>query len=158
MSTAFLNIRSNEIGGGGTLVSKIFHMYSRYAESQGWRIESDPGASSAGPLNDVIAVIVGPKAFAKLRNESGVHRVQWVPLEEQGQVLTTEIWVAVASERDGLTDTDACTERSETIRTYNFPLNRLTDHRIGLIFKLDLILDGKLGVIIDAVEGHGGGR
>jgi len=210
-------------------------MYSRYGESQGWKIEvTSASESSVGGLKEVIALVGGDNVYSKLKYESGVHRVQRVPVtEQQGRVHTSAITVAVLPEaeevdvkieaKDLRIDTFCSSgpggqsvnttysavrithlptntvvschdeksqiknrekgmrvlrarlyeiemekqqealakerkamvksgDRSEKIRTYNFPQNRLTDHRIGFtIHQLDAVMDGKLQPLIEAL-------
>src|SRR6516225_3537121 len=231
-----LEIRAGTGGDEATLfASEIFRMYSRYAETQGWRIEVTSASESAvGGLKEVIALVSGNKVYSKLKYESGVHRVQRVPeTEQQGRVHTSAITVAVLPEADEVEinidpkdlriDTFCSSgpggqsvnttysavrithlptglvvscqdeksqiknrakglrvlrsrlyelelekqqekigaerrsmvgtgDRSEKIRTYNFPQNRVTDHRIGLtIHQLDRIMDGKIDDVIEAL-------
>ncbi len=231
-----LEVRAGTGGDEATLfASEIFRMYSRYAEGQGWRVEvTSTSESSIGGLKEVIALVSGDKVYSKLKYESGVHRVQRVPVtEQQGRVHTSAITVAVLPEADEVeVEIDAkdiridtfCSsgpggqsvnttysavrithlptnlvvscqdeksqiknkakalrvlrsrlyeiklekqqeqlgaerrgmvgsgDRSEKIRTYNFPQNRVTDHRIGLtLHQLDLVMDGRLDAIIDAL-------
>ena len=77
-------------------------MYSRYAESQGWKVEvMESSPSSIGGLKDVVAAIQGHKVYSKLKYESGVHRVQRVPATEtQGRIHTSAATVAVLPEAD----------------------------------------------------------
>jgi peptide chain release factor 1 len=77
-------------------------MYSRYAESQKWKIEVMSSSESAvGGLKEVIALVNGNRVYSKLRYESGGHRVQRVPVtEQQGRVHTSAITVAVLPEAD----------------------------------------------------------
>jgi peptide chain release factor 1 len=217
---------------------ELFRMYSRYAESQGWRVEvlaSSP--SSLGGLKDIVAAIQGDKVYSKLKYESGVHRVQRVPeTEQQGRIHTSAATVAVLPEADEIdikiepkdlrVDTFCSSgpggqsvnttysavrithiptgmvvsqqdeksqiknrakamrvlrtrlfemeqekqhaaiaaerrgqiktgDRSEKIRTYNFPQNRVTDHRIGLtLHQLTDVMDGKLGPLVDGLMTH----
>ena len=80
----------------------LFRMYSRYAESQSWKVEvMESSPSSLGGLKDVVAAIQGNKVYSKLKYESGVHRVQRVPATEtQGRIHTSDATVAVLPEAD----------------------------------------------------------
>jgi peptide chain release factor 1 len=82
----------------------IFRMYSRYAESQGWKVEIlESSPSSMGGMKEVIAAIQGNKVYSKLKYESGVHRVQRVPATEtQGRIHTSAATVAVLPEADDI--------------------------------------------------------
>ena len=79
-----LEIRAGTGGDEATLfAAEIFRMYSRYAETQGWKMEiTSSSDSSVGGLKEVIALVSGNKVFSKLKYESGVHRVQRVPVTE----------------------------------------------------------------------------
>jgi peptide chain release factor 1 len=83
---------------------ELFRMYSRYAESQKWKVEIlESSPSSLGGLKEVVASIQGQKVYSKLKYESGVHRVQRVPTtEQQGRVHTSAATVAVLPEADDI--------------------------------------------------------
>ena len=98
-----LEIRAGTGGDEAALfAAELFRMYSRYAESQKWRVEVlESSPSSLGGLKDIIAAIQGDKVYSKLKYESGVHRVQRVPATEtQGRVHTSAATVAVLPEAD----------------------------------------------------------
>ena len=98
-----LEIRAGTGGDEATLfAAEVFRMYSRYAETQNWRMEiTNTSESAVGGLKEVIALVSGNKVFSKLKYESGVHRVQRVPqTEQQGRVHTSAITVAVLPEAD----------------------------------------------------------
>ncbi|NMA71455.1 MAG: peptide chain release factor 1, partial [Firmicutes bacterium] len=227
-------------GAGGEeaalFAADLLRMYTRYAERQGWRVElmsSTP--TELGGFKEVIVQLSGRGAYSQLKFESGVHRVQRVPITESGgRIHTSTATVAVlpeAEEVDVVIDpqdlridifrasghggqsvntTDSAVrithlptglvvtcqdersqlknkekalrvlrarlldrarreqaaqlaesrrsqvgtgERSERIRTYNFPQGRVTDHRFGLtLYKLEAVLDGELDELIEAAR------
>jgi peptide chain release factor 1 len=98
-----LEIRAGTGGDEATLFAdEMFRMYSRYAETQGWKVEVlSTSESSVGGLKEVIAIIEGKRVFSQLKYESGVHRVQRVPAtEQQGRVHTSAVTVAVLPEAE----------------------------------------------------------
>jgi peptide chain release factor 1 len=234
---AMLEIRAGTGGDeAGLFAADLFRMYEKYASEQGWKVETvSMSASDVGGFKEVIANIKGTGVFAKLKFESGVHRVQRVPVTESGgRIHTSAATVAVLPEPDEVdvqidpndlkidiyrasgaggqhvNTTDSAVrlthlpsglvviqqdqrsqhknkdkamqvlrtrlydlkraeahgaeaearkamvgsgDRSERIRTYNFPQGRVTDHRIGLtLHKLDEVLAGPgLGELVDAL-------
>jgi peptide chain release factor 1 len=234
---AMLEIRAGTGGDEAALfAADLYRMYERYAAEQGWKVEPvSMNASDIGGFKEIVATISGQGVFAKLKFESGVHRVQRVPVTESGgRIHTSAATVAVLPEpsevdveiADGdikidiyrasgaggqhVNTTDSAVrlthlptglvviqqdqrsqhknkdkamqvlrtrlydlkraeaqgaeaearkamvgsgDRSERIRTYNFPQGRVTDHRIGLTLqKLPQILEGPaLGELIDAL-------
>jgi peptide chain release factor 1 len=235
-----LEIRAGTGGDEAALFAgNLFRMYERYAANQGWKVEIVTASDGAmGGYKEVVAEINGRGAFAKLKYESGVHRVQRVPdTEASGRIHTSTATVAVlpeaqevdaeiddgdlkidtlrssgaggqhvnktesavrithlpsgivvmmqedrsqhrnrykamavlrtrlydlnrqkqdsarAAERRGQVGTG---DRSERIRTYNYPQARVSDHRINLtLYKLPQIMEGEaLGEIIDALVAH----
>jgi peptide chain release factor 1 len=98
-----LEIRAGTGGDEATLfVAEIFRMYTRYAESQRWKVEVlSASESSAGGMKEIIAIIEGKRVFSQLKYESGVHRVQRVPAtEQQGRVHTSAVTVAILPEAE----------------------------------------------------------
>jgi len=96
-----LEIRAGTGGDEATLfAAEMFRMYTRYAETQGWKVEVlSTSESSVGGLKEVIAIIEGQRVYSRLKYESGVHRVQRVPAtEQQGRVHTSAVTVAVLPE------------------------------------------------------------
>lgn len=99
----FLEIRSGTGGEEAALfAADLFRMYSRYAETQGWKIEIvSLSEASAGGIKEVIALVSGDQVYSRLRFEGGVHRVQRVPAtESQGRIHTSAATVAVLPEAD----------------------------------------------------------
>lgn len=99
----FLEIRAGTGGDEAALFAgDLFRMYSRFAESMGWRVEvmsSNP--SEIGGFKEIIALISGEQVYSKLKYESGVHRVQRVPeTETQGRIHTSAVTVAILPEAD----------------------------------------------------------
>ena len=234
---AMLEIRGGTGGDEAALfAADLYRMYERYAAEQGWRVEMvSANVSDIGGFKEVVANIAGNGVFAKLKFESGVHRVQRVPVTESGgRIHTSAATVAVLPEPDEVdvsiedkdlkidiyrasgaggqhvNTTDSAVrithlpsglvvicqdersqhknkakamqvlrarlyekmrdeaqgveaearkamvgsgDRSERIRTYNFPQGRVTDHRINLtLHRLPEVLEGTgLGEMIDAL-------
>ena len=204
---AILEIRAGAGGDEAALFGAVlFEMYRKYAALHGWRFEVlELSENDLGGIKEGIAQISGKGVFAKLKFESGVHRVQRVPqTEASGRVHTSTATVAVlpemeetdieinekdlkidvyrasgaggqhvnktmtilrariyeqkslaiqathAAERKSQVGTG---DRSERIRTYNFPQGRVSDHRIELtLYKIDDVLNGAgLDEFIDAL-------
>ncbi len=235
---AMIEIRPGTGGDEAALFAgDLLRMYQRFAEGQGWKFEIiEENATELGGIKEVVAHIKGEGVFARLKYESGVHRVQRVPTTESGgRVHTSAATVAVLPEAEDVdiqidagdlridtmrasgsggqhvNTTDSAVrithipsgivvvsseksqhrnreiamqvlkarlfdaerqrvegaraadrkaqvgsgDRSERIRTYNFPQGRMTDHRIGLtLYKLDQVMQGDLDEIIDALTAH----
>ncbi len=232
-----LEIRAGTGGDEAALFAgDLLRMYTRYAERQGWQIETmSANDSELGGFREVILRLVGENVYAKLKFESGAHRVQRIPVtESQGRIHTSACTVAVLAEADELAEIQINSDdlridtfrasgaggqhvnktesairithlrtglvvecqdersqhrnkdkamkvlaarlkdkyaqeahakeasqrkslvgsgdRSERIRTYNFPQGRMTDHRINLtLYKLDHIMDGDISDMIDGL-------
>jgi peptide chain release factor 1 len=98
-----LEIRAGTGGDEATLfAAEMFRMYTRYAETQRWKVEVlSTSESGAGGLKEVIAIIEGDRVYSRLKYESGVHRVQRVPeTEQQGRKHTSAVTVAVLPEAE----------------------------------------------------------
>lgn len=232
----FLEIRAGTGGDEAALfAAELFRMYTRYAENHRWHVEiMSSSPTGIGGLKEVIAAIEGKGAYRRLKFESGVHRVQRVPVTEAGgRIHTSAVTVAVLPEAEevditidpsdlridtfcssgpggqGVNTTHSAVrithvptgtvvscqdersqlknrtkamrvlrarlleveqnrqeaemakarksqvgtgDRSEKIRTYNFPQNRVTDHRIGLtLHRLTQVLEGDLDEMFDAL-------
>ena len=101
--SVLIEIRAGTGGDEAALfAAELFRMYSRYAETQGWKVEVlESSPSSLGGMKEVVAAIQGSKVYSKLKYESGVHRVQRVPAtEQQGRIHTSAATVAVLPEAD----------------------------------------------------------
>jgi peptide chain release factor 1 len=237
--SVILEIRAGTGGDESALFAgDLFRMYSRFAEVNRWRVEViSASESERGGFKEIVASVEGAGVYAKLKYESGTHRVQRVPeTEAQGRIHTSACTVAIMPEAEDIdidinpadlkidvyrssgaggqhvntTDSAvrithlptgvvvACQEersqiknrskamkvlksrildsmlseqnaklaadrkqqvgsgdRSERIRTYNFPQGRMTDHRIGLtLYRLEAIMEGDIGEIADALRTH----
>jgi peptide chain release factor 1 len=100
-----VEIRAGTGGDEASLFAgELFRMYSRYAETQNWKVEVlESSASSIGGTKEIVAAIQGNKVYSKLKYESGVHRVQRVPAtEQQGRIHTSAATVAVLPEADDI--------------------------------------------------------
>ncbi len=232
---AMIEIRPGTGGEEAALFAgDLLRMYQRYAEAQGWGFDIiEHQATELGGVKEVVAHVTGSGVFARLKFESGVHRVQRVPATESGgRIHTSAATVAVLPEAEDVdiqidpaelridtmrssgaggqhvNTTDSAVrithlptgivvtsseksqhrnrekamqvlkarlfdrerqraaeerasdrraqvgsgDRSERIRTYNFPQGRLTDHRIGLtLYKLDQVMAGELDEVIEAL-------
>jgi peptide chain release factor 1 len=232
---AILEIRPGTGGDEAALFAgDLLRMYLRYAEAQGWKTEMlDENPAELGGYKEAVVAIRGKGVFAKLKFESGVHRVQRVPVTEaSGRIHTSAATVAVLPEAEEIdidipagdiridtmrasgaggqhvnttdsavrithlptgivvtsseksqhqnraramavlraklydmerqqADADRAAtrkgqvgsgDRSERIRTYNFPQGRVTDHRIGLtLYRLDEVMAGDLSEVTDAL-------
>ncbi len=99
----FLEIRAGTGGDEAALfVGDLFRMYSRFAESMGWKVETMSSSPlGIGGFKEIIAMISGDQVYSKLKYESGVHRVQRVPeTETQGRIHTSAVTVAILPEAD----------------------------------------------------------
>ena len=101
--SVIVEIRAGTGGDEAALFAgELFRMYSRYAETLGWKVEVlESSPSNLGGLKEIVAAIQGHKVYSKLKYESGVHRVQRVPATEtQGRIHTSAATVAVLPEAD----------------------------------------------------------
>jgi peptide chain release factor 1 len=234
-----LEVRAGTGGDEAALfAAELVRMYSRYAESQSWKVEVlSSHLTGVGGVKEAILGIEGRGAYSRLKFESGVHRVQRVPVtESSGRIHTSTVTVAVLPEAEevevqidpkelridvfrstgpggqSVNTTDSAVrithlptgmvvscqdeksqhknrakalkvlrarllelaraekeaeisqarrlqvgtgDRSERIRTYNFPQGRVTDHRIGLtLHSLQRILEGELAELIGPLSAH----
>jgi peptide chain release factor 1 len=234
-SNLYLEVRAGTGGDEAAIFAgDLFRMYTRYAETQGWQVEIvSQSLGEHGGYKEIISRLVGKGAYARLKFESGAHRVQRVPeTESQGRIHTSACTVAVMPEADEVEEIDISPsdlridtyrasgaggqhvnktdsavrithlptgivvecqdersqhknkaramsllksrmlsaeqerhqaeqaqqrkslvgsgDRSERIRTYNYPQGRVSDHRINLtLYKLDTIIQGDLDQVID---------
>ena len=105
----FLEVRAGTGGDEAAIFAgDLFRMYTRYAESQGWRVEIlSASAGEHGGYKEVIARVEGKGVFSKLKFESGTHRVQRVPeTEAQGRIHTSAATVAILPEMDEIEDVE----------------------------------------------------
>ena len=103
----YLEVRAGTGGDEAAIFAgDLFRMYSRYAETQGWRVEVESAnAGEHGGYKEVVARVEGDGAYAKLKYESGTHRVQRVPAtESQGRIHTSAATVAIIPEADDVED------------------------------------------------------
>jgi len=101
--SVLIEIRAGTGGDEAALfAAELFRMYSRYAQTQRWKVEVlESSPSSLGGMKEVVAAIQGNKVYSRLKYESGVHRVQRVPAtEQQGRIHTSAATVAVLPEAD----------------------------------------------------------
>ncbi|HZV90047.1 MAG TPA: peptide chain release factor 1 [Candidatus Binatus sp.] len=101
--SVIVEIRAGTGGDEAALFAgELFRMYSRYAETLGWKVEVlESSPSNLGGVKEIVAAIQGHKVYSKLKYESGVHRVQRVPATEtQGRIHTSAATVAVLPEAD----------------------------------------------------------
>jgi peptide chain release factor 1 len=101
--SVIVEIRAGTGGDEAALfAAELFRMYSRYAETVGWKVEVlESSPSNIGGMKEIVAAIQGNKVYSKLKYESGVHRVQRVPATEtQGRIHTSAATVAVLPEAD----------------------------------------------------------
>ena len=167
-------------GGAGGDEANIFagdlmRMYLRYADKQGWQSQIlSKTDCEAGGVSEVIISIKGDSIYSKLKYESGVHRVQRVPQTESQcteersqlqnkeralQILKAKLYdIETQKQMQEITDLRRSQvgtgDRSERIRTYNFPQGRLTDHRIGQNLNVWTVIDGDLDELINLLMEH----
>jgi peptide chain release factor 1 len=111
-----LEIRAGTGGEEASLfAAALFRMYSRYAEAQGWRVETlSANATGLGGFKEIIALIEGQGAYSKLKFEGGVHRVQRVPVTEaSGRIHTSAVTVAVLPEAE---DVEVAIDETKELR------------------------------------------
>ncbi|MBI3353611.1 MAG: peptide chain release factor 1, partial [Nitrospirae bacterium] len=99
----FLEIRAGAGGDeAGLFAAELFRMYSRYAEKKRWKVEIlDSNSTGVGGFKEIIALVEGKGAYSRLKYESGVHRVQRIPVTETGgRIHTSTVTVAVMPEAE----------------------------------------------------------
>src|SRR2546427_192986 len=147
----------------GLFAADLFRMYSRYAESRRWKVDLlSENVSERGGFKEVVFEVRGRGAYSRLKFENGVHRVQRVPeTEAQGRIHTSTATVVVMPEAEEVdvaidperlkVDVYRSGDRSEKVRTYNYPEGRITDHRIDFkYYKLPQFVEaGDLDPVID---------
>ena len=164
-----LEIRAGTGGEEAALfAASLLRMYTMYAAARGWRTDTvELNETELGGVKECSVLIEGEGAWSRLKFESGVHRVQRVPVTESNgrfqnrdkamRLLASRLYeierekqdADIARERKSQVGSG---DRSEKIRTYNFPQGRVTDHRIGLtLYRIDAVLDGELDELIDAL-------
>lgn len=119
-SNVFLEVRAGTGGDEAAIFAgDLLRMYSRYADSQGWRIEMVSGSEGEhGGYKEVICRVIGEGAYSRLKFESGAHRVQRVPAtESQGRVHTSACTVAIMAEAEEVEDVEV---RNEDLRIDTF--------------------------------------
>src|SRR5207237_954666 len=136
----------------GLFAGDLYRMLTKYAERRGF--ETEPLEVGEGAYTFAIK---GQGAYSVFKYEGGTHRVQRVPqTESQGRIHTSTATVAVLPQAELAADRRAQVgtgERAEKIRTYNFPQDRVTDHRINLtVHGLAKVLDGDLEELTAALE------
>jgi len=160
-----LEIRAGTGGEEAALFARdLYEMYCRYADGRGWRRELlSASPTDLGGFKEIMFGLEGPGVFRQLQFESGGHRVQRVPeTEAQGRIHTSAATVAVMAEPEELErraeraaerkSKIGSGDRSQRIRTYNFPQNRVTDHRIDFTaHNLDQVMQGNLDDLVDAL-------
>jgi len=133
-------------------------MYESYAHSNGWTVEREKqSADLPTTARSTICVrVLGAQAGRRLSFETGVHRVQRVPADERhGRVHTSPASVIVVPDELPDGELTGQSDRSEKVRTYNFPDDRVTDHRLRFSLNgVRQVLAGGLDPILDALFGE----
>ena len=143
----------------------LYRMYTLYAAGKGWAAEMlSSSPRELGGFKEVTFSVKGKDAYKRLRFESGVHRVQRVPATEAQGRIHTSMRILRAKLLDAKRQEESkrlsqarksqigSGDRSEKIRTYNFPDRRITDHRINFTsHRLEAVLEGGLDELSDAL-------